>query len=58
MMFRPYGFLAPKDFKIIRLSNILALRLFQKRVVRIKFDIYVFIILLVYSQICTFCQLY
>jgi hypothetical protein len=29
MMFRPYGFLAPKDFKIIRLSNILALRLFQ-----------------------------
>ena len=43
-----FGFHAPKDFKIIWLSNILALsvtwwRLFQKRVVRTKLDIYVFI---------------
>jgi hypothetical protein len=41
------GFLALKDFKIICLSNNFCLertwwRLFQKRVMRTKFDIYVF----------------
>ena len=48
ILFRPFGFLAHKDLKIIWLSNILALSvtwwmLFKKRVVRTKLDIYVFI---------------
>ena len=46
----PFGFLAPKYFKIIWLSYMLALNLpdeglfLQKRGVGTKFDIYVFII--------------
>ena len=47
-LYRRFGFLYPKNFKIIWLSNILALKCtwgwwFQKRIERTKLDIYVFI---------------
>ena len=48
ILFRPFGFLAPKDFLFFGLSNILDFkrtwwRLFQKRVVCTNLDIYIFI---------------
>ena len=47
ILFRPFSFIAPKtklfDFPIFRFWATLW-RLFQKRVVRTKFDIYVFLI--------------
>ena len=51
-MFRPFGFIALKDFKIIWLSNISILSLpdegySKKRVVSTKFDIYVFIYIII-----------
>ena len=48
ILFRPYGFLTPKDFLYYLAFKYFGFegtiwRLFQKRDVRTKFDIYVFI---------------
>ena len=56
ILFRSFSFIVIKHFKIIWLSNLDSTwwRLFQKRVVRTKFDIYVFIYTInIYYCSCT-----
>ena len=47
ILFRPFGFIAPKSLNYLAFQlSILSVtwwKLFQKRVVRTKFDIYVFV---------------